>query len=97
MKITTAVKCSILAATLLASAVAFSAPSNGMFEPPNSQAKVLGKYFNGNRNFIFCFFSYDNISRKYQEGQFCIRKDVDQDRVFSTWTRTLLKVMRLKS
>lgn len=53
-----------------------------MFEPPNSQAKVLYKYFNGNRNFIFCWMSYDLPSRKFKDSQMCIRKDKDAQRVF---------------
>lgn len=95
MKISTFIKSALLGASLFAAAISIPissrAQSMEMFDPPNAQAKILGKYFNGNRNFIFCFLSYDVPQKKFKDEQFCIRKDVDKDRVFFELDKPIAK------
>lgn len=63
-----------------------------LFQPPNSHAKILVKYFNRGQSFQFCWQQYDVLKQKFLKDKFCVVNDRGQQNISFDFGRSIAKV-----
>lgn len=63
-----------------------------MFAAPNSQSKIVTKYFNRGQSFQFCWNEYDIIKRQFTNGTMCVLNDRGTQNISFKFNRSIAKV-----
>lgn len=78
-------KAAALVTLSVASIATFAAESvtkSELFAAPNDKAKVVYKYFDNNKSFIYCLDAFDVSADKFKDERFCVRKNDGKDYLF---------------
>lgn len=69
-----------------------TASAENMFTPPNSNAKVLTRYFNNGQSFEFCWNKYDVVKSKFGKEKMCVMNDRGRQVVSFVFGMSMAKV-----